>query len=723
MASLRASLSVLGDIAKGADKLPWDDALAIAAEFERTMSRRSGFDLAFTEFAMGDAAQRRSGTTDTCGFLSRVLGISRAQARERMEAVRVLGDVEPEDDDGGDLPPDEAGLFGGGSGSFGDGPETDDGPDADAAAAAAAAEAAARAAEEERLRRERERSREEARRKASDGDITPAKLDALRRELKRLRSGGSMTAEDIKARILKRAGEWNADRVRRETRALVDKSNAHAAPDPFSDLRERDFWVSKQADRDGSFRFGGRMPAHSAALLRKYLTTHAVKGAGIELPDGVDDRRSQGQRNMDAFSRMIDGAMHAEPGAHAAGHATVVVTFRGRDGGMTRPDDGPFGDRSFGDDHASAHHSPGPHDGRVDGCGADGCGCGHDHPHPHAHGAGGGPGAAGFPDGRQANTATMTGTTNVGIDLTLAQVLRLGLDTHWYAALVDGDPAPQGMNLRLGRSARTATTAQRIALQVFDGCCQHPGCDRPLDECDVHHIVAWLAGGRTDIENLVPLCRTHHVNNDDTWSDVRKGHMTPRTAANGHRSGWSGPVHPDGTPLRHPSHAESPGGGGRNRPGPRRATLFNDSPPSRAAEGYPAEARPPESHSPEENPAPGPPAAGPPAAGPPAAGPPAAEHPAAGSPRRHIPHHAPHPSQPGSPVPSRGTRDPGWTRELDRYRDPDGTRERGGAREPDVDRGTDPPTQAKPVSMTIPREVPRSPGTPSWIQSPGPPPF
>lgn len=611
LASLRASLAVLGDVAKTAERLPWNDLLELAAEFESSLNRRSGFDLAFTEFAMGEAAQRRSGTTDTCGFLSRVLGISRAQARERIEAVRLLGDVEPEDD-GGDLPPGDAGLFGGA-----------DGPDADAEmtdeqAQAAAEEAAARAAMEEKLRRARERSREQARRKAAEGGVTPAKLDALRRELRRLRPGGRWTAEEIKARVLACADSWNADRIRRETRALVEKSNAHAAPDPFADLRERDFWMSRNPEKDGSFAFRGRMPAHSAALMRKYLNTHAVKGAGIELPEGIVDRRSAGQRNMDALSKMIDGAMNAEPGAHAAGHATIVVTFRGgvvggepEQTGQMNPADPTSGDAGApggdGNDAEGAARPDGDGGRTAPGASAQEAACGctgavacgrshHAEDHStHTDSAGAGAeagtrdgadvGAGAGVDAGATNPATMTGSTNVGIDLTLAQVLRLGLDTHWYAALIDGAPAPVGMNLRLGRSARTASAAQRIALQVFDGCCQYPGCDRPLDECDIHHIVAWLAGGRTDIENLVPLCRTHHVNNDDTWSNPHKGHMTPRSPENGHRSGWSGPIRP--SPPPEPGETGPVGEFPHSLPDRARCGIeFNDSPAARSAEGF-----------------------------------------------------------------------------------------------------------------------------------------
>jgi hypothetical protein len=54
------------------------------------------------------------------------------------------------------------------------------------------------------------------------------------------------------------------------------------------------------------------------------------------------------------------------------------------------------------------------------------------------------------------------------------------------------------------------TAAQRAALLVRDGGCVFPGCDRPLAWCEAHHLVHWLHGGPTDLENLALLCRAHH---------------------------------------------------------------------------------------------------------------------------------------------------------------------------------------------------------------------
>jgi hypothetical protein len=64
--------------------------------------------------------------------------------------------------------------------------------------------------------------------------------------------------------------------------------------------------------------------------------------------------------------------------------------------------------------------------------------------------------------------------------------------------------------LEVGRTSRVVTAAQRIALVVRDGGCAVVGCERPPAWCEAHHLVPWLHGGPTDLENLVLLCRAHH---------------------------------------------------------------------------------------------------------------------------------------------------------------------------------------------------------------------
>jgi hypothetical protein len=76
--------------------------------------------------------------------------------------------------------------------------------------------------------------------------------------------------------------------------------------------------------------------------------------------------------------------------------------------------------------------------------------------------------------------------------------------------------------LDLGRSTSVISPALRKAVKVRDRHCQHPGCRVPAKWCDVHHIVHWTNGGRTDLDNLVLLCRRHHVqHHEGAWQISR----------------------------------------------------------------------------------------------------------------------------------------------------------------------------------------------------------
>ncbi|WP_164984002.1 HNH endonuclease signature motif containing protein [Cellulomonas endophytica] len=60
------------------------------------------------------------------------------------------------------------------------------------------------------------------------------------------------------------------------------------------------------------------------------------------------------------------------------------------------------------------------------------------------------------------------------------------------------------------RTTYRMTGALRRLLQARDGTCRFMGCPRPVHRCDVDHAHDWAAGGCSDPENLVHLCRHHH---------------------------------------------------------------------------------------------------------------------------------------------------------------------------------------------------------------------
>jgi hypothetical protein len=92
-----------------------------------------------------------------------------------------------------------------------------------------------------------------------------------------------------------------------------------------------------------------------------------------------------------------------------------------------------------------------------------------------------------------------------GPSLPLETIKRLGCDASVVGVIED----KKGQPLSVGRRTRSIPPAIRRALSSRDAGCQFPGCtyERFLD---AHHIEHWADGGKTELSNLVTLCRWHH---------------------------------------------------------------------------------------------------------------------------------------------------------------------------------------------------------------------
>ncbi len=128
-------------------------------------------------------------------------------------------------------------------------------------------------------------------------------------------------------------------------------------------------------------------------------------------------------------------------------------------------------------------------------------------------------------------------TTARGHLLTDAENRFVTCDATITPVLLDPPPAPaanalaalaaalldQRQPLAVGRTHRTATTAQRRALALRDRGCVIPGCGVPPEACQTHHLHEWDHNGSTDLDNLLLLCWTHH-----RQVDLHKWHITPK---------------------------------------------------------------------------------------------------------------------------------------------------------------------------------------------------
>jgi hypothetical protein len=97
--------------------------------------------------------------------------------------------------------------------------------------------------------------------------------------------------------------------------------------------------------------------------------------------------------------------------------------------------------------------------------------------------------------------------TSDGTVLTAEQLLRIADEAEIWPTIINHNNVP----LALGRTQRLASRGQTMALIARDGGCSFPGCTLPPSWCDRHHIVDWIDGGTTDLDNLTVLCRYHHT--------------------------------------------------------------------------------------------------------------------------------------------------------------------------------------------------------------------
>jgi hypothetical protein len=91
---------------------------------------------------------------------------------------------------------------------------------------------------------------------------------------------------------------------------------------------------------------------------------------------------------------------------------------------------------------------------------------------------------------------------------------RLACDAGIHRVVTDG----RSSILDYGTTTRTVPAPLFNALVIRDRHCRYPGCDRPPDWTEAHHIRWVTRGGPTALDNLVLLCtRHHHLLHSPRW--------------------------------------------------------------------------------------------------------------------------------------------------------------------------------------------------------------
>ena len=131
------------------------------------------------------------------------------------------------------------------------------------------------------------------------------------------------------------------------------------------------------------------------------------------------------------------------------------------------------------------------------------------------------------------------------------QAIKLGLsDEHGWHFEPHVDAYKAKVDYNSGK--RLFTARQRKAVVARDGGgCALPGCGLPARYTELHHLTWWSRGGRTDLDQAVPLCDHHH---DDVHDhDIR----ISRNADGSYTFAYpDGRLVPGSSPPDEPAHDE-----------------------------------------------------------------------------------------------------------------------------------------------------------------------
>ena len=246
------------------------------------------------------------------------------------------------------------------------------------------------------------------------------------------------------------------------------------ARDEQAQVARREFRL--RINPDGSSRPDGYLDKEATAFLRTALDPLATPRPAA---DGIRDPRTAAQRTGDALLELVELALRSGDLPTQNGQPVQLVVTIDLDDLRRRADAGsqsPFHGHRANRGRASDPGDP------FDGFDLTDLGLG-------------GPGGSGG-----------VGMLDTGLPVSADTVRRWACDCQIIPMALGSNSEP----LDVGRAARTPPPPMRRALDVRDGGCAFPGCDRPPTWCRSHHIWHWSAGGPTSIGNSVLLCDHHH---------------------------------------------------------------------------------------------------------------------------------------------------------------------------------------------------------------------
>jgi hypothetical protein len=106
----------------------------------------------------------------------------------------------------------------------------------------------------------------------------------------------------------------------------------------------------------------------------------------------------------------------------------------------------------------------------------------------------------------QALIGAPAGEMALSLPISAKTVQRYACDGSITRVLLGADSAV----IDAGRAKRVVSAGTRRVLEARDKICRWPGCERPASWTSAHHVIHWAQGGKTDLSNMILLCRHHH---------------------------------------------------------------------------------------------------------------------------------------------------------------------------------------------------------------------
>ena len=102
------------------------------------------------------------------------------------------------------------------------------------------------------------------------------------------------------------------------------------------------------------------------------------------------------------------------------------------------------------------------------------------------------------------HTGPGAATTGFGARISAGRARWLACDGNVTRIVI----GPESQPLEMGRTHRVVPPHLRRAVENRDRHCVFAGCHAPSYWCDVHHVLHWIDGGETDLDNSALLCET-----------------------------------------------------------------------------------------------------------------------------------------------------------------------------------------------------------------------